>query len=306
MAYREQGVVNDAQAYKIMAKAAELGLMVNVHAENALVINERADEYLRQGKVEVKYHAESRPPQLEAEATGRAIALAELTGAAVYIVHVSCAQAMEQILEARRRGVKVYAETCPQYVVLDESCLELPDGEAAKYVCVPPLREKWHQEELWDSMRAGFISVVGSDHCPFRYEEKLAQSKRDFTKIPNGLPGIEDRFLMMYEYGVHAQRITLQTFVDVMCTKPAKLFGLTKKGALQIGYDADIVLLDPRRSTIITWEHQKQQLDYNLFEGTKVHAAITHVFSRGELIVHKGDVVGESGRGRYLHRKAHQ
>ncbi|WP_424768197.1 dihydropyrimidinase [Paenibacillus sp. sgz302251] len=302
MAYRENGVVNDAQAYKVMKKASELGLMVNVHAENGQVINEIVDDYLRQGKVEPIYHALSRPTQMEAEATGRAIAIAEITGASVYVVHVSSADALEQIRMAQKRGVRVYGETCPQYLVFDESYLTLPGLESAKYVCVPPLRQKWNQDALWTGINAGVLSVVGSDHCPFNFKGKKTGGIENFSQIPNGVPGIEDRFLVMYEQGVHQKRISLQKFVDIMCTKPAKLFGLTKKGAIQVGSDADIVLLDPRRSKIISQKTQKQKLDYNLFEGMEVHGVISNVLSRGELIIQEEQFIGTIGRGRYIRR----
>lgn len=306
MAYKGEMMVNDLEMYKIMKKAGELGIITNVHAENGDVIDELVKEALAEGKTDPIYHGLTRPPMMEAEPTGRALAIAEAANAPVYIVHVSCAEALKQVDEAKKRGVKAYAETCPHYLVLDISYLDLPNFEGGKYVCSPPLREKWHQDVLWNGIANGLISVIGSDHCPFRFEGQKTLGKEDFSKIPNGMPGLEDMFSLLYHFGVHEGRISLQKFTEVMSTGPAELFGLSKKGSISIGKDADIVILDPNRSRVITAENQYQNLDYNAYEGTEVQGVITTVLSRGEVLVEDSQFIGELGRGKYLLRERFQ
>ncbi|MEW9673644.1 dihydropyrimidinase [Ammoniphilus sp. 3BR4] len=307
MAYKGELMVNDLEMYKIMKRAGEVGILTNVHAENGDIIDDLIAQALAKGQTQPIYHSYTRPPTLEAEATERAVAIAEVAGAPVYIVHVSCAEALSRVEQAKKRGVQAYAETCPQYLVLDESYLGLPDFEGGKYVCSPPLREKWNQDALWQGIGSGLISTVGSDHCPFRFEGQKTLGKENFAKIPNGVPGLEDIFSIMYHYGVAEGRISLQKFVEVMCTGPAKLFGLyPKKGTVAIGTDADLVIMDPRRSRIISQKTQYQNLDYNLYEGREVQGVITHVFSRGALISKEGRFVGKLGQGRYLHRNKYQ
>lgn len=307
MAYKGELMVNDLEMYKIMKRAGEVGIITNVHAENGDIIDDLITQALAKGQTEPIYHSYTRPPALEAEATGRALAIAEVAGAPVYIVHVSCAEALSRVELAKKRGVQAYAETCPQYLVLDESYLELPDFEGGKYVCSPPLREKWNQDVLWQGIHSGLVSTVGSDHCPFRFEGQKTLGKENFAKIPNGVPGLEDIFSIMYHYGVAEGRISLQKFVEVMCTGPAKLFGMyPKKGTIAVGTDADLVILDPRRSRVISQKTQYQNLDYNLYEGREVQGVISHVFSRGTLISKEGAFVGKLGQGRYLHRNKFQ
>jgi dihydropyrimidinase len=302
MAYKGRSMVNDTQMYRVMKKAAELRLVVNVHAENGDVIEEMIADALSMGHTSPVYHAYTRPPLVEAEATERALSIAEAAGATVYIVHVSCSDALERIERAKKRGVKAYAETCTHYLALNTDRLKLPDFEGAKYVCSPPLREQQHVDALWKGIAAGQISVVGSDHSPFHFATQKSLGKDNFAKIPNGVPGIEDRFAVMYHLGVHERRITLETFVDVMCTAPAKIFGMLDKGSVAVGKDADLVILDPNRSRVITQKEQLQTIDYNLYEGMHVQGYITHVLSRGEVIAKEGRFTGSLGRGRYLHR----
>lgn len=304
MAYKGELMVTDADMFKLMKKAGQSGMLTNVHAENGDLIDELIAEALSQSNTAPIYHAYTRPPSIESEATGRAIAIAELAGAPLYIVHVSCAEALERIAEAKLRSSRIYAETCPHYLVLDQSELERPGFEGGKYVCSPPLREKWNQQALWKGIESGLISTVGSDHCPFRFEGQKSLGRNNFANIPNGVPGIEDMFSLLYHYGVHEGRIPLTKFAEIIASGPARLFGLHPvKGSIRVGADADLVLLDPKRTRTITQAAQQQNLDYNLYEGTEVHGVITHVLSRGELIAHEGRFVGSLGRGRYLHRR---
>jgi dihydropyrimidinase len=306
MAYKGELMVDDREMYKIMKKAGEVGIITNVHAENGNIIDELVEESLSKGNTDPIFHAYTRPTITESEATGRALAIAEAANAPIYIVHVSCANALEQVEQAKKRGVQAFGETCPHYLALDESYLELPDFESGKYVCSPPLREKWNQEHLWKGISSGIISTVGSDHCPFQFEGQKTMGRDNFAKIPNGVPGIEDIFSIIYHYGVHEGRISLQKFVEIMSINPAKLFGLyPKKGSVAVGFDADIVIFNPNASRVITKEKQYQNVDYNLYEGTVVQGAITRVLSRGEEIVRDGYVIGEKGRGQYLFRKKH-
>ncbi|MCH6264729.1 dihydropyrimidinase [Neobacillus citreus] len=303
MAYKGELMVNDREMYKILKKAGEAGIITNVHAENGDIIDELIAESLAKGNTEPIYHAYTRPPITESEATGRALAIAEAAKAPIYIVHVSCADALQKVAEAKKRGVQVTAETCPHYLVLDESYLELQNFESGKYVCSPPLREKWNQEHLWNGIAAGQISTVGSDHCPFLFEGQKTLGRDNFAKIPNGVPGLEDIFSIVYHFGVNEGRISLQKFVEVLSTGPAKTFGLyPKKGSIGIGFDADLVLFNPNVSRVITHKKQYQNVDYNLYEGTEVKGTITLVLSRGEVIVRDGYVIGEQGRGKFLFR----
>ncbi|MFC4799088.1 dihydropyrimidinase [Neobacillus sp. GCM10023253] len=303
MAYKGELMVNDREMYKILKKAGEAGIITNVHAENGDIIDELIAESLAKGNTEPIYHAYTRPPITESEATGRALAIAEAAKAPIYIVHVSCADALQKVAEAKKRGVQVTAETCPHYLVLDESYLELQDFESGKYVCSPPLREKWNQEHLWNGIAAGLISTVGSDHCPFLFEGQKTLGRDNFAKIPNGVPGLEDIFSIVYHFGVNEGRISLQKFVEVLSTGPAKTFGLyPKKGSIGIDFDADLVLFNPNVSRVITHKKQYQNVDYNLYEGTEVKGTITRVLSRGEVIVRDGYVIGEQGRGKFLFR----
>lgn len=304
MAYKGQLMVNDLEMYKIMKKAGEVGIITNVHAESGDVIDELIAEAVASGNTAPIYHAHTRPPILEGEATGRALAIAEAANAPVYIVHVTCADALMQVEQAKKRGVKAFAETCPHYLVLDRSYLEMPDFEGAKYVCSPPLREKWNQDILWNGIANGLISTIGSDHSSIPYIGGKTLGKDNFAKIPNGCPGIEELFSLIYHFGVHEGRISLQKFVEITSLGPAKLFGLyPKKGTIAIGTDADLVILNPRKSRVISQKTQHQQTDYNLYEGTKVQGVISYVLSRGEIIVQDGAFIGSTGRGQYLRRQ---
>ncbi|MFC4766780.1 dihydropyrimidinase [Effusibacillus consociatus] len=304
MAYKDHLMVNDVEMYKLMKTAGEAGIITNVHAENGDVIDQLISDALSKGNTTPYFHASTRPCLLEAEATGRALAIAEAANAPVYIVHVSCAEALQQVEQAKKRGVQAYAETCPQYLVLDSSYLAKPFEESAKYVCSPPLRDKSNQTVLWNGLASGLISTVASDHSSIPFEGGKALGRDNFAKIPNGCPGIEDIFSLIYHFGVHEGRISLQKFVEITSSAPAKLFGLyPKKGTIAIGSDADLVVLDPRLSRVISKNTQSQSTDYNLYEGTKVQGVITYVLSRGEELVQEGRFLGKPGRGEFLHRK---
>lgn len=305
MAYRGANlIVSDVDLYKILKKAGECGVISNLHCENGDVIDQIVAESVAQGNTEPINHGYTRIPGLEAEATFRAIAIAEAAGSPVRVVHVSCTEAIEVIAQAKRRGAKVLAETCPHYLTRDISYLGLPNFEGAKYVCAPPLREKWHQQNLWNQINANVITTVGSDHAPVCFEGEYSKQRgRDvWNKIPNGCPGVEDIFSIIYHFGVHEKRISLQKFVEILCTNPTKEFGLyPKKGTICIGSDADIVVLDPNRSRVITQAKQYGKTDFNSYESTTVHGVITRVLSRGKEIAKDGEVVGEAGHGQYLH-----
>ncbi|MFD0871287.1 dihydropyrimidinase [Paenibacillus residui] len=304
MAYKETNMVNDLQMYRLMKKAGESGILTCVHAENGDVIDELVEEAVAQGRLAPIYHALTRPETLEAEAVNRALRIAETAKAPVYIVHVSCADAMNEVGQAVERGGHVYAETCPHYLVLDQSYLELPDFEGGKYVCSPPLREKWNQDKLWEGIASGNIHTIGSDHASIPFEGGKTRGRNNFAQIPNGLPGIETTFPLLYHYGVYEQRVSLSKFVEITSTNPARIFGLyPKKGTIAVGSDADITIVDPARSKVISHRTQQQGTDYNVYEGMELQGATERVFSRGEELVSNGLFVGKPGRGQYLHRQ---
>jgi len=252
------------------------------------------------------YHALSRPAEAEAEAVHRVVALAELAGhAPVYIVHVSCEEAMQEVKAARERGLPVQGETCTQYLVLSiEDDMGKPGFEDAKYVFTPPLRKKKNQAPLWQALKDDVLQVVSTDHCPFRFADQKTLGLGNFTKIPNGGPGIENRMQLTYHHGVNEGRMSLQRFVEVTAEAPAKIFGMyPKKGIVAAGSDADIVIWDPEAKYTITAATQNMHTDYSIFEGFEVKGNARQVFSRGEMVVDRGKFIGKVGRGRYLHRE---
>jgi dihydropyrimidinase len=258
---------------------------------------------LAEGKTAPKYHALSRPTKAEAEGTGRAIAIAEIAGAPVYIVHLSCSDSLRKVKEARDMGLPAYAETCPQYLFLDYSVYEQEGFEGAKYVMTPPIREKWNQDELWKGLRMDDLQVVSTDHCPFCFKEQKELGKGDFSKIPNGGPGVEHRVSLIYNGGVASGRISLNRFVELVSTAPAKLFGLfPKKGTIAVGSDADIVIFDPSAEMTISAKTHHMNVDYSAYEGMKIKGVTETVLSRGKVIIDKGRYVGTPGEGRFLKR----
>lgn len=305
MAYPGVLMIDDALMFRVMQKAAELNALCCVHAENGSAIDVVVAQTLAKGHTEPRYHALSRSPKAEAEATHRAIALADMAGAAVYIVHLSNQYALDNLKFMQARGARALAETCIQYLVLSlEEQMPGKSWDEAKYVFTPPLREKRHQEPLWQALKDGSLAVVSTDHCPFRMADQKSLGRHDFTKIPNGGPGIENRLQILWHFGVNSGRITPEKFVELSCTAPARIFGMPKKGAIAPGRDADVLLWDPNAEYTISSATQCMATDYSMFEGWKVRGNVKHVFSRGELVVENGNWVGKVGRGRFLKREA--
>jgi dihydropyrimidinase len=301
MAYPGVFMLDDASIFKAMNAAADCGGMICMHAENGGAIDVIVQRALAEGKRSPKYHALTRPTTAEAEATNRAIALAEMAGTPVYIVHLSCNEALEKVREARDRGLRVYAETCPQYLYLSLDDMDAPGFEAAKYVFTPPLREKWHQEKLWQGLAKDDLQVVSTDHCPFCMKEQKELGKDDFTKIPNGGPGIEHRLSLVYNGGVHGGKFSPNRFVQLVATAPAKLFGLyPRKGTIAVGSDADIVVFDANEEQVISVATHHMRVDYSMFEGTRVKGVTRTVLSRGNVIIDNGKFVGRAGAGQFL------
>ncbi|MBM7568188.1 dihydropyrimidinase [Paenibacillus sacheonensis] len=304
MAYKNVLQADDGTLYRTLQVAKEQGALVMVHAENGDVIDYLVREALEAGHTEPIYHALTRPPQLEGEATGRAAGLTELADSQLYVVHVTCADAVEKIAEARRRGLRVYGETCPQYLVLDQTYLEKPNFEGAKYVWSPPLREKRNQAVLWDALWNGQLQAIGSDQCSFDFKGQKELGIADFSKIPNGGPTIEDRFSLLYSEGVHKGRLSINKFVDIIATSAAKLFGLfPRKGTIAVGSDADIVIFDPSVERTLSAETHHMKVDYNAFEGMQVFGEPVSVLVRGEFVIRDRTFAGKPGSGRYTHRK---
>jgi dihydropyrimidinase len=303
MAYPGVFMVDDQTIFRALKRAGDNGGLVCMHAENGGVIDELVKEALRKGQRAPKYHALTRPPRAEGEATGRAIALSEIAGVPIYIVHLSAAQALDQVKEARDRGLPAYAETCPQYLFLSYDNYEEPGFEGAKYVMSPPLREKWHQDVLWKGLAKNDLQVISTDHCPFCMAEQKELGKDDFSKIPNGAPGIETRLTLVHDGGVRPGRISMNRFVELCSTTPAKMFGLfPRKGTIAVGSDADIVVFDANRAATLSVKTLHMKVDYNPYEGRTVQGSPSVVISGGEVIVDGDAFVGRKGAGRFLKR----
>ncbi|AKP79422.1 MULTISPECIES: dihydropyrimidinase [Priestia] len=303
MAYKNVFQADDATLYQTLVQAKKLGALVMVHAENGDVIEYLTAKALEQGQTDPIYHALTRPPEIEGEATGRAAVLTELADSQLYVVHVSCAEAVKKIAEAREKGVNIWGETCPQYLTLDQTYLEKPDFEGAKYVWSPPLREKWNQDVLWNALRNGDLQTIGSDQCSFDFNGQKDLGKGDFTKIPNGGPIIEDRMSLLFSEGVVKNRININQFVDITSTKIAKLFGLyPKKGTIAVGADADLLIFDPSVERAISAKTHHMAVDYSAFEGMKVTGEPVSVLCRGEFVVKDKQFVGQKGYGQYTKR----
>ncbi len=306
MAYPGVFMLDDATIFRAMSQAAKHAGLICMHAENGGAIDVIVQKALAEGKRAPKYHALTRPTTAEAEATSRAIALAEMAGAPVYIVHLSCNDALEKVREARDRGLPVYAETCPQYLYLSLDNFDVPGFEGAKYVFTPPLREKWHQEKLWQGLALDTLQVVSTDHCPFCFKEQKELGKDDFTKIPNGGPGIEHRLSLIYTGGVHAKRFSANRFVELVSTAPAKLFGLyPRKGTIAVGSDADLVIFDPDEQQVISAKTHHMRVDYSMFEGIQIIGIPKTVLSRGLAVIDSGKFVGRPGAGQFLRRQTY-
>jgi dihydropyrimidinase len=306
MAYPGVFMLDDGSIFKALRTTAKNGGLVCMHAENGNAIDVIVQQALAEGKKAPKYHALTRPTTAEAEATSRAIALAEMAGAPVYIVHLSCNDALDKVREARDRGLPVYAETCPQYLYLSIENFDVPDFEGAKYVFTPPLREKWHQEKLWNGLKSDHLQVVSTDHCPFCFKEQKELGRDDFTKIPNGGPGVEHRMSLIYSGGVAAGRFSVNRFVELVSTTPAKLFGLyPRKGTIAVGSDADLVIFDPNRKHIISAKTHHMRVDYSMFEGIQVMGMPVTVLSRGRVVVESDKFLGRAGTGEFVKRSTY-
>jgi dihydropyrimidinase len=306
MAYPGVLMVDDGTIFKALQQTAKNGALICMHAENGSAIDVIVQQALADGKTAPIYHALTRPTKAEAEAVNRAIALAEIAGAPVYIVHLSSEDALNKVREARDRGVPAFAETCPQYLLLSiEDNMKNESFEDAKYVFTPPLREKKNQPKLWDGLKHDHLQVVSTDHCPFCFADQKMLGKDDFTKIPNGGPGIENRLQLIHHYGVGQGKLSLNRFVEITSAAPARIFGMyPKKGTIAVGSDADIVVWDPNAEHLISAATHNMRCDFSMFEGYKVKGNARQVFSRGELIVEGGKFLGKPGRGEYLKRDA--
>jgi dihydropyrimidinase len=306
MAYPGVLYVDDGTIYRAMRAAGENGTVVCMHAENGIVIDEIVKIALAEGKTEPKYHALTRPTRMEAEGVHRAIAIAEVAHVPVYIVHLSSSDALEQVMLARNRGVHAFAETCPQYLFLDHSYYEQEGFEGAKYVMTPALREKWNQDELWKGIKFGNLQSISTDHCPFCFKDQKILGINDFSKIPNGGPGVENRMSLVFNGGVNSGRISLNKFVELTSTAAAKTFGLfPKKGTIAVDSDADIVIFDPQRKETISVNNactHHMNVDYNAYEGFEVTGFTETVLSRGKVIIKDCEYVGKKGDGQFLKR----
>jgi dihydropyrimidinase len=298
MAYPNLLMVDDATILKAMNKSAENGGLICIHAEDGYAIDAFVKKAIADNNILPIYHALTRPTKTEADAVQRTI---------VYIVHVSSYDALRKIIEAQEKGIEVFAETCPQYLFLSIEDLEKPYFEGAKYVLTPPLREKFNQEKLWEGIINNHIQIVSTDHCPFNFKGQKELGKNDFTKIPNGGPGIENRMQLIFEGGVNQKRISLNRWVAITSTNPAKLFGLfPRKGKIAVGSDADIIIWNPNINHIISARTHHMRVDYSMYEGFSVGGNAEIVLSRGEVIINEGKWIGKSGRGKFIKRDTYQ
>ena len=305
MAYPGVLYVDDGTLYRAFRRAGDNGTRICMHAENGIVIDEIIKLAVADGKLEPKYHALTRPTRMEAEGVHRSIAIAEVADVPLYIVHLSCSDALDEVKRGRQRGVDVMAETCPQYLFLDQSYYEKEGFEGAKWVMTPALREKWNQDVLWKGLEMGHLANVATDHCPFCMKDQKELGKGDFTKIPNGAPGVENRVSLMYHGGVVGGRLSLNRWVELTSTAAAKTFGLfPKKGTIAVGSDADIVVFDPNRKETISIDNEfthHMRVDYSAYEGFEVQGWSEVVLSRGRVMVENGKLNSEGG-GQFIKR----
>jgi dihydropyrimidinase len=304
LAYKGAFGIDDAELFRTLALARQLGVIVTAHCENAEIVAQLQARLLAEGKTGPEWHEPSRPPAVEAEGVHHLATFAELTGAHVYVVHTSCAEALAAARRARERGVRLWVETVVPYLVLDKTDAERPDFEGAKYVMSPPLRERRHQHALWNALAAGQIDTVATDHAPFDFRGQKEMGRGDFTKIPNGIPSVQDRVHLLYTHGVAKGRIDLHRFVHVASTQAAKLFGLfPRKGTVQPGADADLVVFDPNHRGVLAARTQQMNVDYSAFESWPIQGRAEVVTVRGKVQVRDGAFVGTATHGRMLQRE---
>lgn len=296
--------LDDATIFRMLQKAKEVGALILVHGENGDVIDVLQKQLVAAKKTDPQYHAASRPAIVEAEATHRATVLAKVAEAPVFIVHISCAEAMMAVRNACQQGIAAFGETCPHYLCLSVDNLAKPNFEGAKYVLSPPLREPWHHEQLWQAIQNGWLQVVGSDHCGYNFKGQKEMGREDFTKIPNGAPSLEHRLIILYTYGVLKGRLSLQRMVDVFATAPAKFYGAyPRKGSILVGSDADIVVFDPNYRGKISASTSLHGVDYSPYEGFEQSGRPEKVFLRGNLIVDEGKYIAKKNLGKFIERE---
>lgn len=304
MAYKDTIGLEDENIIKVLESAKRAKALVIVHCENGDIIKELQGNFISEGKTSPEYHPLTRPPETEGEAVKRILTYAKIIDTPVYIVHTSTKDALEEIEKAKKNGQKVFAETCPQYLFLDESKYHLPDYESAKYIMSPPLRPKENQEYLWNGIINNNIRVVSTDHCPFNFRGQKDLGKNDFTKIPNGGGGIENRLHLLFTYGVLTNKISLNKFVEIISANPAKIFGMyPQKGIIKIGSDADLILWNPEIEFIISAKHQYQYCDYNLYEGFKIKGTPEVVIKNGKIVFKDNNIIKENCKGKLIFRK---
>lgn len=297
--------IDDEDMVKVFKRLRELGGITTVHCENHGAIKYLRDKFVKEGLKSPIYHGLSRPEEAEGEAVNRMINIAKISGdSPLYIVHLSTKLGLDYIKMARERGQKVYAETCPQYLILDKGKYKLDNNEGLKYIMSPPLREKYNCEELWNGINEGYIQTIATDHCPFSFSKDKQLGKDDFTKCPNGAPGVEERIPLIFSEGVMKGKISINKFVEVCSTNPAKLFGLyPKKGTIQVGSDGDLVIIDYNKEKVLTANKLHSNVDYTAYEGIKVKGYPIFTISKGKIIYKNGEFIGKKGMGRFIKRK---
>ncbi|MFD5280383.1 dihydropyrimidinase [Streptomyces rubrogriseus] len=302
MAYPGVFYSDDGQILRAMQRAAENGGLIMMHAENGIAIDVLVEQALARGETDPRFHGEVRKALLEAEATHRAIRLAQVAGAPLYVVHVSATEAVAELTRARDEGLPVFGETCPQYLFLSTDNLAEPDFEGAKYVCSTPLRPKEHQAALWRGLRTNDLQVVSTDHCPFCFSGQKELGRGDFSKIPNGMPGVENRMDLLHQAVVDGH-IGRRRWIEIACATPARMFGLyPKKGTIAPGADADIVVYDPHAEQVISAQTHHMNVDYSAYEGRRITGRVETVLSRGEPVVTEREYTGRKGHGAYTPR----
>jgi dihydropyrimidinase len=303
MAYKGSLMVDDETLFRSLVRAKEIGAMIAVHAENGDILNYLINKNLAEGNKEPIWHALSHPPEAEAEATHRAVVMAGMTGAPLYVVHMTSVGALEALKAGRSKGFKVFGETCPQYLMFSMEKYEEPDFEGAKFVMSPPLRAKGNSEALWRGLSSGDLQTVGTDHCPFNFVGQKDMGKDDFSKIPNGMPSVETRLPLLYHFGVNDGRFSVNRFVELVATEPARLFGLfPHKGTINIGADADIVLWDPNKEFRLSKDNLHMNVDHSPYEDVTVKGYPALVLQRGKVLVRDNQFVGKVGSGQFLKR----